>query len=236
MKLQCKQCGAQIPAVDMNLKNLVARCRACDSVFSFANVIGTALGTGPDREVRPQGDVPMPKAITVDDLSGKLSITRRWFSAAAIALVVFCAFWDGFLFFWYFAAFKEGAPLAMKLFPVLHLAVGALLTYLMLASLINRTTIEVDGPEMTIRHAPIPWPGNRTLLCTDIEQLFTREKVHRGKHGIHHTYELWVREKNGGSTKLLSGIQSSEQVLFLEQAIEKHLKIVDRAVAGEMGQ
>ncbi len=232
MKIKCKQCGAWIPAADMNLKNLVARCRACDSVFSFANVVGSTLGTGPDREVRPQGDVALPKGITVDDLGGSLSITRRWFSAAAIALVVFCAFWDGFLFVWYFTAFKEGAPLAMTLFPIIHLGVGALLTYLMLASLVNRTTIEIDGPEMSIRHAPIPWPGNRNILCADIEQLYTKERVHRGKHGVRHTYELWLREKTGGHMKLLSGIQSSEQVLFLEQAIEKHLKIADRVVAG----
>ena len=33
--------------------------------------------------------------------------------------------------------------------------------------------------------------------------------------------------------KLLSGIQSDEQALFIEQEIEKHLGIEDKAVRGE---
>ena len=36
MKVSCEACGKVVPARDVNLENLVAKCSACDAVFSIA--------------------------------------------------------------------------------------------------------------------------------------------------------------------------------------------------------
>jgi hypothetical protein len=35
----CPRCGSEIPPDDMNLANLVAQCRQCNEVFSFADQV-----------------------------------------------------------------------------------------------------------------------------------------------------------------------------------------------------
>jgi hypothetical protein len=170
----------------------------------------------------------------MDDWGSSLTIVHRWFSPKYIGLVVFCVFWDGFLVFWYSMAFTTGAPLVMVLFPLIHLAVGVFLTYATAAGFVNRTRIQVEPDSLTIRHGPMPWPGNRTISSIDIEQLFTKEKVSHGKHGTTITYELHAAVREGGKVKLVSGLDDPDQVLYMEQEIEARLKIQDRPVAGEL--
>lgn len=246
MHLDCKECGARIPAEDMNLENLVARCRRCDAVFSFAAEVGAgaeglAAPVGVDGPRRPVplslGDVPLPRGITVDDEPGQFTIVRRWFAPKIIGLLFFCALWDGFLIVWYAGVLTTGAPLPMVLFPLLHLAVGAGITYAMLAGFLNRTRIEIDPMSFSIRHGPLPWRGNRTISALDIDQLYVMEKVHHGKHGrTWLTFEVWSKLKGAPDVKLLSGLEDRNQALSIEQVVEDRLRIADRPVEGEVAR
>ena len=155
------------------------------------------------------------------------------FSEQIIGLAFFCVLWDGFLAVWYVAAIASG-EIAMILFPILHLAVGAAITYVVVASFLNRTRIEVAPDGLTIRHGPVPWRGNRTIAPFDLEQLYTKERIHRGKRGTWNTYELWARVRGDPDAKLLSGLEDRDQALFIEGAVEERLRIADRAVEGEV--
>ena len=46
MRVSCKSCGAAIPAANLNLDRMVAKCGACHAVFAFA-VDGAAPPTRP---------------------------------------------------------------------------------------------------------------------------------------------------------------------------------------------
>ncbi len=230
MQLACKQCGRDIPPDDINIDTLVAKCRACNAVFCFAEEVGAV----PHGESRTRPKFDPPPGVTVSDWDGKLKIVRRWFSLKVIGLLFFCTIWDGFLVFWYSLAFKEDAPLMMKLFPLLHVMVGVLLTYSVAAGFVNKTLVEVYLDEMKIRHGPLPWPGNRIIPSQEIDQLFTRERIHRTKNGTNYSYELSMMDKGGKQVKLLSNLENPEQALFFEQQIESYLRIKDRAVAGEI--
>jgi len=236
MHLDCKECGARIPAEDMNLETLVARCRRCDGVFSFAAEVGAAdRGTAVPAERRRE-PVPLPRGIAVDDGPGAVSISRRWFSPKVLGLLLFCAVWDGFLVVWIAAAFASEAPIPMLLFSILHVAVGAAVTYSTLAGLVNRTRIDIDPMSFSIRHGPLPWRGNRTISTLEIDQLYTMEKVHRGKHGPHYSYQLWAKLKGAPDVKLLSGLEDRDQALYIEHVVEDRMRIADRPVEGEVGR
>lgn len=177
----------------------------------------------------------MPRGVVVHEMGSRLRVTWRWFSPAILFLVFFCVFWDGFLVFWYGVAFREGAPLIMKIVPLLHVLVGLGLTYGALCGLINRTTIEAVGGYLTVRHGPLPVPGNRRVEVHELAQLFVTEKIHHSrKTGISHTYTLWAKLTSGRRIKILPRIGEPDQAIFFEQQIERYLGIRDEPVRGEL--
>ncbi|MCA9534805.1 MAG: hypothetical protein KC593_14035 [Myxococcales bacterium] len=185
--LTCPTCETKIPAADVNIVELVAKCVACDSVFRFDPA---RVGDAPD--VEPE----RPKAITVEHPAESLIlerayrtadapsvrpvvVTRRWFDAGVIFMAVFCAIWDSAMVFAISGALASGEFWTL-LFMSLHIAAGVGMTYTTLAGALNRTRVEVDGSTLRVRHGPIPWRGNLTLAndgVSDVVVLASDMKV-----------------------------------------------------------
>lgn len=241
MQLFCKKCGQQVLAEDMNLELALAKCRGCNSVFSILDSLqedappGVATGAG-DRL-----PAPMPKGYKIEELGSELTITYRWFTLGAFALLFFCIFWDGFLVVWYSIGFSQlfggdlgWGALFMLLFPIIHLAVGIGLTYAVICMFLNRTEIRVAGGNLTIWHGPVPCPGKCCIPTSDLKQLFVTETTHRGKHGIRYSYDVSAMKQDDTKQKLIGNLDDVQQALFLEQKLEQHLKIADQRVPGEV--
>ncbi len=236
VQLTCEHCGQRIPAEDINLANQIAKCRACDHVFGFEDQIDQ----GGDDDGAWDGS--LPKGFVVTDLGDRLLIRRRWFSWIAIPMLFFCIVWDGTLVFWYGMAtqMKTGSmQWVFLLFPLLHVAVGVGITYFTLAMLLNKTWIEVDPHAFTVRHRPLPWPGNRRIDPAAIEQLYGKREKHQsrdddGDTRTWYTYELHAQLLGGKHEKLLSGLEKPQHVRYIEQEMEKWLGIKDRRVVGQM--
>ena len=228
MQLDCPRCGRTIPGGDINVQTSIAKCSACGSVFGFADLVPGA------QAAYRKPVVEMPKHFSVAQEGADLLITYRWFSAGFVFLLFFCLFWDGFLAVWYYLAFVKGGPLGMKLFPLIHVAAGIGLTYFTLAGFVNRTIVRASSGELAIRHLPLPWPGNKVLSRADVEQLFCEEKMSRGRNGTSVAYQVSAVMRGGSRVKLVSGLASPEQALFIEEQIEGFFGIKDRPVAGEM--
>jgi hypothetical protein len=178
---------------------------------------------------------PRPSNVTVEKNAGVLKFSWRWFSGKYIFLALFCAVWDGFLCFWYSVALSGGNPPAMMLlFPIFHLAIGAFLTYSVIAGFLNRTTVTIDAQNFAVRHDPAPWPGEITTPVTDLSQLYCRETRRQRKRGESYTYSLRAVLRDGRQINLISGLDSPEIAQFLEQEVETHLRIADRPVVGEL--
>ena len=229
MDIKCPHCSRVIQAGDINIQTCIAKCSSCNAVFGFSDMVPGAAT--PDSSKRA---VEMPKNYTMENFGVDLVITRRWMNWKYVAMLVFCVFWDGFLVVWYTIAFSKDGPLMMKLFPVLHVAVGVFLTYSTAAGFLNRTKITLNTGELRIKHYPLPWPGNKAVQRQEIEQLFCEEIMHSNKNGTSYTYNLQAVKTGGGRMKLVSGMDKPEDALFLEQKIEGFLGITDRPVAGEM--
>lgn len=229
MQLQCRVCGAEIPAEDINLDRALAKCRACNSVFAFSV-------KAEDAAPALRAPVPLPSGLRVDDTGLNFRIVRRWFSAKFLFLVFFCIAWDSFLVFWYSIAFgSDKTPWVMIVFPVAHVAVGIGLTYFTLAGIVNRTFVEVMSGHLIVRHGPLPWRGNHAVPTMDLDQLYVTEHVsHSRNGGSSVAYQLNARLRTRRTIKLLSGLEEADQALFIEQQLERHLGIEDRPVGGEL--
>jgi hypothetical protein len=178
--------------------------------------------------------IGLPQGIRVEQDGATMEIVRRWFGWATVALTAFIVLWDAFLVFWYTIALSLGAPAIMIWFPALHVAVGLGMTYTAVAGWVNRTVIRVGTGVVSVRHGPLPWFGNADLDSVDIKQLYCKEKVTRSRSGTSLTYEVRVITRDDRNVRLVGGLPGSEQAIYLEQAIEKYLGIVDQPVKGEL--
>jgi len=231
-ELRCRCCGALLTGENVDLGLRIARCGHCDAVFALDRPDGGGSAQ-PATPERPE--VPMPGAIQVEVFGDSLEIRRRWFGCAAIFLIVFAVFWNGFMIVWHSIAMATGM-FVMSAFGLIHTAVGIGVGYLALAMILNTTTIKVDRGMLTVSHGPLPWPGAKSLPIHEIKQFFCRETVHHGKNGTSYTYEVRYVTQTGSKEKLLTGLSNSDQALFIEQQIERHLGIKDEAVHGELSR
>ncbi len=180
-------------------------------------------------------DLGLPQGIDLRENLDGLEIVRRWFSIQTILLTFFVIFWDGFLIFWYTQAINTSNTM-MLVFPLLHVAIGVGLTYYVLAGYINRTYIRVDHSFLSIKHAPLPFPWNKTVDASDIKQVYSKERISRSRRGSSVTYEVHALTHSGRNLKLLNKLPNSEQALFMEQEIERFLRIQDVPVRGEIAR
>jgi len=234
MQLQCKACGQPIANDEINIDLGIAKCLACNEVFSFLEEIGGVPRTKPLAE--------LPKRFKVENWGPNLVITWPWFKHAVWLLLFFCLFWDGFLVVWYAVGIYmllHGSAASpglwmMLVFPVLHVAVGAALTYLLACTFINKTVIRAGAGELTVQHGPLPAPGNLHLFSTDIKQLYCAAKRHRGENSVQITYTVMAVKRDDSRLLLVSGFEQLDQALFIEQQLEHHLKIRDERVPEEV--
>lgn len=238
MQLQCKRCNAAIAAEDVNLANALAKCRACNAIFSFAADVGLAEGGSAKPPVREK--VPLPPSLQIQEGIGRLTLTRKWFTPAILFLAFFCVIWDGFLVVWYgmaiFGASKMGAmSIVMLLFPLLHVAVGVGLTYFTIASFFNSTVIEVARGSLKVTHGPLPWFGQVDLKVSDLSQIFCEEvRSNSRRSGTSFSYRVNAVLASGNKTRIVDALTDADQALYIEQAIETHLGIEDRRIPGEL--
>src|SRR5262245_7035104 len=234
MQLQCSTCQHPILATDINIEIGIAKCTACNNVFSFLDALGCAK--------IPRPIIPLPKRFRVDNWGSELTITRRWYQHAVWAMLGFCIFWDGFLVVWYSVGIGglihggEGAGFmwGMLLFPLLHVAAGVGLTYAVLCTFLNKTVIRVSSGELSVRHGPLPCTGNCNVFTAEIKQVFCTEKRTRGEDSIHRTYNVVALKHDDTKTDLITSLEDLDHAWFIEQQLEEHLKIADQRVPGEV--
>jgi hypothetical protein len=115
--------------------------------------------------------------------------------------------------------------------PVTYNAIAVILNYLALAALLNRTHLWVKAGRITLRQVPLPCGLTRRLDAADVDQLFSRADYEEGRISF---CSVCVLLKSGRWLTLVEKLTSVEQAFFLEWAIERHLGIEDRPVAGEI--
>jgi hypothetical protein len=231
--LSCPSCGASFRASDIDKDLGIASCRACDAVLDLRSR-SPADEARLDALTRPApAAVPLPQKFQVSEAPGSLDVRWRWFTPAHLFLVVFALFWNGFMATWFTISFTQGAW-EMAAFGTLHAGVGVMMGWWALGGLVNSTHVSLGQGTLTVKHGPLPWPGNGTWKREDLAQLYGEENVSRGKNGTTVTWSLCAMLRDGRRVKLLKGLTEKAQVLWLESTLEKRMNIVDAPVTGEM--
>ena len=219
--LSCPSCGGRIK-ISANTTHY--KCEFCKN----EHVVSPDSKLAAEQKLK-RPEIAMPAEMMVDYGAQSLHLERRWYSPKYIPLAFFCVAWDAFLVFWYGMAFTVNPGWIFIVFPIAHVAVGVGLTYSVLTGFLNSTKVDVTTQTVTIAHGPLPWLGNRTIDTNTVKQFYTKES--KGEKGS--TFDLFLMTQDNKSIKLISGMDSAEAGLFIEQQIESWLQIEDKPVAGE---
>ncbi|MDM7862309.1 hypothetical protein QTP81_17005 [Alteromonas sp. ASW11-36] len=179
-------------------------------------------------------NIGLPDKIQLEKHLNYIHITRKWFGIQFVFFTAFAVFWNAFLFYFY-AGMDEDTDNFTRFLPILHVIAGIAISYYAIAGWVNKSHIFVSKQMLEIQHKPLPWIGNKQFRATDLKQLYAKEKISNNRNGTHVTYEVHAILTNGKNAKLLGGLDSSEQALYIEQEIEKYLGIKDTAVRGALG-
>jgi len=228
---------------------MVAKCGQCHAVFPVeipgANAPRTARPplTRPASIVYEETEVGETGAFdgfayrsNARPVDKRFKLTWRWWTRSTWFLAFFAVFWNGFLVVWYTAAFSTGGPLAMKLFPLIHVAVGAGLGYFVLVKFFNRSQLVVDENGVGVSHGPLPWPRKAPRVHRSaIDQLYCEEYTsHRQNNRPISAYKVMVRTVDRARIELVRALDDPDKALYIEQLIEQALAIEDRPVPGEL--
>ncbi|MEM7168264.1 MAG: hypothetical protein AAF581_22650 [Planctomycetota bacterium] len=236
IELKCRNCGGQLRREDTSVKLEFVRCAHCEALFAIDPEPEPGKkgkkGARRDRSFKTKPVVPMPRGFMVHRGQDRLKITRRWFGPRVIFLVAVTVLWTGFGLVWNGGALARG-EWVFSLAGAAYVAVGLGLAYFSLAGIFNTTEIVVANGRIGVRHGPIPWLGNISLRAAKPKQLYAKRKLRRHQHGADESFEIYVITTSGRHTRILRGLPTIKQAVFIEQQIEGFLDIEDRPVRGE---
>jgi hypothetical protein len=235
MQLSCEVCHSPLRAEDVRLDLAVAKCHKCNAVYDLSGRKARGLPAQQRPRSLVRGRAVLPDHFRVEEDDSTTRISWRWFSWRHV-LLAFGFLLMGVLAVLFYIGTKAASSQSLLL-SILTLGYGGFtlwLAYVTLAGFLNRTTIEVNRTRLSIRHGPLPWPGGCELPGRELSQLYGQEVIQRN-HGreLGSTYDLLALDRAGHKIELLSGLPERDQVLYLEQALERQLGIADAPVDGE---
>lgn len=230
MDIRCRRCGARIRADDVNIETMIANCRSCDAIFSLAAQFTLADKSAPITRL----DVPRPRCFTVEHLDGTLRISWRGSKGGAIILLLVTLIWNGFASLWIFLAFSSAGHAAFALAAIPHLLIGLWLGRLTLSNLLNTTRVEASASDLRVYNTPISASNNLSIPRDSLRQFYCVEPGHHSRRGPSGLCDLWAIKADGSSIAVLKSLADPEQALYLEQELERYLRIKDEPVDGEL--
>lgn len=184
--------------------------------------------------------IPIPQRFSVDRTGSGLCISWSWFTPAFVVLLVFVGIGDLVLTYFLIDFSKEGqtAPFFAYLFLSPFILIGFVSTYVVLAGLFNKTVVQMNSGELSVKHGPLPWIGNVATDRGEIQEVFCREKkkTRRDEDGrgstTMYSYSVNAVSTDGRELLLASSIREPEKARFLEQEIQRELNLPESTVPG----
>lgn len=230
LQINCVECDTTIHAENINLDHYIAKCHNCHTVFDFKKQLEEAP--------KHRAEVAMPDNVELLQLRNELDISFSWWRSGKNLgfLIFFTVFWNSIVSIFVIVAFATG-EWKMLAFISIHLSIGLGLAYYLLCKYFNKTTFRVTRNYLTTEHSPFPIPfyGAKDVEVSEIDQLYCKEYVsHSQNKQPIYAYAVYLITKGGKEVKVLKGLSTPQQALYIEQEVEKFLGLVDRKVRGEL--
>lgn len=217
-QVRCPSCLGEIPVVDVNIQEKVAKCTSCNSLFSVKSIIDdlTAEPTMQQEIIRPEG-------IELFKFRDELEISvRQPFLVGEIMAAIFIPIFT----IMFTIAFLTGK------FDVTAMIISWSFLAIAMINLLLRKKhkihINVDSRNLSIVWKPRKFMKTRVIPVGEIDQLYVATTS-----GISSIFIVVNGVEGQRHMKILSGLRGVSRARYLEQEIEKHLGIKNRKVPEE---
>lgn len=224
MDVTCPYCQAPIAQTAIDEARQIADCRSCGRLVDLLRHRGAPAAP----RVRELGQLP-PGMEMRRSWRGKrgegeagLEITRRWLRAKHFPMLALgVAGAAGVALMWQ----HEVEPRGLVIFATFFVTMYAVN---LIPMFVNTTRVRVADGEVDVRHGPLPSLlfRNQRVSTANLKQLYA------AKWGS--LYEVGAELHDGSRVGLVRPVINEEQALYIEQAIEQHLGIVDVPVDAEL--
>lgn len=228
MKIKCPACHQSIPAEQIDLSEGLADCRKCEKQIPFEHQMRLRSRPKPKPRLEPAAGFRFQKK------GETLFISWHCLRPGIHSFfLVFFLIWDSWWVWYYLDLFNhpDQAFYLKLLFPLLHVLAGVAGTYYFLVALLGQWRLTVTPKALHLRFWPLPIPLSQRIESGQIAQLFVRQH-RRFRNSDVLLYDLCIWLKTGFEVPL-EIFPQYEQAAWLEQELEQHLGIADRAVQGE---
>ena len=223
------------------------RCEVCHKADCFEPDTGSCSRCGVlVRWQETSTTMTVPASVTVERYENELKLIQNWQDKRLLkSLTISVILSSPAILLWWLiiltsivdsASIGEYSSLLTGIFFLMFPSLGWLLgPYYLLATYKNQTTITLTNKTLSIKHAPIPWLGNRDMPASNLVQLYVRQGKRTGTiFNPSYLYDLRAKLKNGRDINLVGNLASKEVGHFLERQIESYLGIVDKPIWGEV--
>jgi hypothetical protein len=165
-----------------------------------------------------------------------MRLCYMWYSKKAVYNLLFAVLWTMLLVLYHYSLkerYIDDAPPSLFVMPALHSLLAICLLYYALVGLVNRTVVHVNPNTIRIKVGPLPWFGGKSIVKSDLKQLYVMEAHQKGKKKPKRVYHLHAITAQGNSIRLASHFDSPEQVNFIERQIEAYFSMENWGVDGE---
>lgn len=220
-KITCPSCESEVPAADLNINDKIGKCTNCNAVFPFDEEI---LALKNSRRV--QQEIIRPEGIDIFKFKEELDIT----------LPQSYSIWEGLIFM--FVIIFGGLTILISLknlyfiFPSIGFILITLwLTYRAIIHSKNKTVITIDEHNLTIAHQSKTFAKDKSYPVSEIDQIYVKKMMtNTGLPGVCMIVNGIEGQKH---IELINHTGTLTKAKFIEQEIERHLGITDRAVPEE---
>lgn len=223
--IDCPSCGSQVEGGKINLDKLLASCNSCNAVFSVEEDIAK-LKTKVKLNQEIEQPVEVEKFYFGEELDISVKQTISGYEAIAAYLFPFLMLMGGLLYFKGKISF---------VFPIICLIIFAIGLFSIINLKKHRVQIKVNKDDLIIENRPKKLVKDRRFSSRNINQLYVYSHPNPSDGSINYGLKIVMDGVEGQKhEKLVGGMKTLREAKFVEQEIERHLRIVNKKMLEEV--
>ena len=221
-------------AADVHLPTQVAKCAACDSVFSF----------DPEKEGRrkplvapPLSDLPRPPRWEEGHLGESRALRWRWYEHRVWGLVFFAVAWNGItwsIFGGVIGGTLDAPPgfgVGTLLFSLPFVEAGVVMACGVLMGFVNRTFVAASQTEVLVLIGPLWWHRRRVLDPAAVKFFHAKKTTTYNDGRQNNRYDVCAKTADA-DVKLVTGLEDEDEARYLLRFLEEATGVPPAEVPG----